>query len=99
MGCHMSFKSSLAKFRLDEDSILTVRGWFSVTEAVDRDYQQKRLNKLNKPIAKVAKDLDNKIFTQGSYHPDYPKMSIQHGDATNKLDRIKSLKTLSKARG
>ena len=69
-----------------------------VFEAVDYKKQQARLNKLNKPPAKQSKELEDKMFQVGSYHPSYSEMSMKKSYADNKLDRIKALKVLSKAR-
>lgn len=67
-------------------------------EAVDYANQQKRLNKINKPYAKQDKELGDKMFQVGSYHPEYSDMSMKQSHAKDKLDRVKSLKKLSKAR-
>jgi len=67
-------------------------------ETVNYDIQQKRLNKIAKPYAKQDKELGDKMFQVGSYHGDYSAMGMKQNRAKDKLDRIKTLKTLSKSR-
>lgn len=67
-------------------------------EAVDRSAQQKRLNKVIKPLTRQKDDLELKRGTLGAFHPSQSDVSLKLGNVEDSLERAKKLKNLVTAR-
>lgn len=67
-------------------------------EAIDRDAQQKRLNKVALPLKKREKGLEDERFKLDSYHPKRTELDSKLAGTQDQLERAKKLKTLVTAR-